>query len=588
MADVEKLITDNIDIWSSAVKAKSAVGRGSSKKLELYGIKKLRELILELAVRGLLMPQDPNDEPVSVLLKNITAEKAKFLKESKMNKQKTLSPISTDEELFKVPESWSWLRLGEIGKIFNGNSVNASEKEKKYTNINGIPFIATKDVGYGFERLDYSNGVAIPDGEEKFKIAKKGSVLICAEGGSAGKKCGIAEEDICFGNKLFANILYGAIEPKYILSLYLSPSFFERFSESMTGIIGGISRAKFMTLPAPIPPLNEQHCIVAKVDELMALCDQLEQQTETSINAHQTLVQALLGTLTSASEREGFNQAWARIAEHFDNLFTTEWSIDQLKQTILKLAVMGKLVPQNPNDEPASELLKKIALEKAQLRKNGKIKKQKQYISFEGLDELKTKRPNTWCWLRLADTADIVRGGSPRPAGDPRFYDGKIPFLKVGDITRKSGKYVEGFNATIKEAGLHKTRLIETRTVLLSNSGATLGIPAICDFPATFNDGIAAFIEKSEYMYDEYLFLYLSTLSKWFLDIASRGQGQPNLNTDIIKSTWLALPSLKEQHRIVTKVDELMALCDILKTQINTAKINQLYLADTMAEQAIN
>ena len=160
--------------------------------------------------------------------------------------------------------------------------------------------------------------------------------------------------------------------------------------------------------------------------------------------------------------------------------------------------------------------------------------------------------------------------------------------MKVGDITRNKGKFVEGFNATIKDTGLHKTRFIDKRTVLLSNSGATLGIPAICDFSATFNDGIAAFVERSECIFDEYLYLYLKTLSKWFLDIASRGQGQPNLNTDIIKATWFPLPPLNEQHRIVIMVDELMEFCDNLKTRINQSKTTQLHLADAITEQVIS
>jgi len=130
-----------------------------------------------------------------------------------------------------------------------------------------------------------------------------------------------------------------------------------------------------------LPPLAEQHRIVAKVDELMLLCDQLEQQTEESLSAHQTLVEVLLAALTESDSavpvKESFQTNWQRLAEHFDILFTTEASIEQLKQTILQLAVMGKLVPQNPNDEPASVLLEKIAKEKAELIADKKIKKQK-------------------------------------------------------------------------------------------------------------------------------------------------------------------------------------------------------------------
>jgi type I restriction enzyme S subunit len=159
--------------------------------------------------------------------------------------------------------------------------------------------------------------------------------------------------------------------------------------------------------------------------------------------------------------------------------------------------------------------------------------------------------------------------------------------LKVADVSRVKGKYVDGFTYTIKEAGLQKTRFIDVRTVLLTNSGATLGIPAICDFPTTFNDGIAAFVHLSPGVFDEYLYLYLSSLSQWFLDIASRGQGQPNLNTDIIRATWFALPPLREQHRIVAKVDDLMAICDVLRTRLNDAQATQVYLADAIVEQAV-
>ncbi len=150
-----------------------------------------------------------------------------------------------------------------------------------------------------------------------------------------------------------------------------------------------------------IPPLSEQHRIVAKVDELMALCDQLEQQTEASLGAQQTLVENLLSALTSAADHAQFASAWQRIAGHFDTLFTTEESIAQLKQAILQLAVMGKLVPQDPNDEPASELLKKIAAEKAKLVKEGKIKQGKLLPPITD-EQVPFQLPTGWSVARLA------------------------------------------------------------------------------------------------------------------------------------------------------------------------------------------
>lgn len=161
----------------------------------------------------------------------------------------------------------------------------------------------------------------------------------------------------------------------------------------------------------PIPPLEEQEYIADKVDELMALCDQLEQQTEASIEAHQVLVTTLLDTLTNSADADELMQNWARISEHFDTLFTTEESIDQLKQTILQLAVMGKLVPQDPSDEPAAELLKRIAEEKAQLVKEKKIKKQKALPPIAE-DEKPFELPSGWEWCRLDDICFGITSGS--------------------------------------------------------------------------------------------------------------------------------------------------------------------------------
>ena len=574
------LITDNLDIWTSAIQTRSTAGRGSSKKLNLYGIKKLRELIMELAVRGKLVPQVASDEPASVLLERIAAEKAQQIKDKKLKKQRALPPIS-DDLLFDLPEGWCGCHLGDVYDVRDGTH------DSPRPTATGFPLVTSKNLSSG--RLDLSN-IKYISKDDHLKIQERSAVnrddILFAMIGSIGNPV-LVDVDPNFSIKNVALF-------KYFVKAQSCPAFLRLFLEHASTVLRAqasgavqsfVSLGKLRAFKISFPPLPEQHRIVAKVDELMALCDQLEQQTEASIDAHATLVETLLATLTNSADAAELEQNWTRIADHFDTLFTTDHSIDQLKQTVLQLAVMGKLVPQDPNDEPAAVLLEKIAAEKVQLVKEKKIKKRKPLVSFEGLDQMKYPLPDSWSWCRLEDTSDIVRGGSPRPAGDPKFYDGTIPFLKVGDVTRKSGKFVEGYNATIKEAGLKKTRLIEERTVLLSNSGATLGIPAICNFTATFNDGIAAFVERSEHVFDEFLYLYLANLSKWFLDIASRGQGQPNLNTDIVKATWFALPPLEEQHRIVAKVDQLMTLCDQLKAHLQQAQQSQLHLADAMGKK---
>lgn len=237
-----EVITDHFDLWTSALLTKSTAGRGNNGKLEVYGIKKLRELILELAVRGKLVPQDPNDEPASVLLARIAQVKARLIAEGAGYKTPTMPEIADDDSPFVLPSGWKWVRLGDLGPIFNGNSISERVKETKYTgNEGGLPFIATKDVGYGWQPLDYTNGVSIPEGEPNFKVAHQAAVLICCEGGSAGKKCGITDRNICFGNKLYALEPLAGVSSHFLLANYLTPTFFAQFTSKMTGIIGGIS-----------------------------------------------------------------------------------------------------------------------------------------------------------------------------------------------------------------------------------------------------------------------------------------------------------------------------------------------------------
>ncbi|WP_222863146.1 restriction endonuclease subunit S [Marinomonas sp. IMCC 4694] len=375
--NVQQLVTQHIDLWTGAVKAKSSAGRGSRGKRELYGIKKLRELILELAVRGKLVAQDPNDEPASVLLERIAAEKAELVKQGKIKKPKKLPEISEDEKPFELPEGWEWTRIAELAEVAPRNP---DVEDEIIVSFIPMPLIST--------RLDGSH-----DSEPRaWKDVKKGYTHF------ANGDIAIAKITPCFENSkaaVFRNLESGigagttelhvarpipnTLNPQFVLLYLKAPMFLKVGETKMTGSAGQkrVPKDFFALNPLPFAPLTEQHRIVAKVDELMALCDQLEQQTESSLDAHQTLVQTLLDTLLQSADADELEQHWQRLSAHFDLLFTTEQSIDQLKQTILQLAVMGKLVPQDPNDEPASELLKRIAAEKEELVKQKKIKKQK-------------------------------------------------------------------------------------------------------------------------------------------------------------------------------------------------------------------
>ena len=243
----------------------------------------------------------------------------------------------------------------------------------------------------------------------------------------------------------------------------------------------------------------------------------------------------------------------------------------QLRQNILQDAIEGKLTAEwrkthpvikaNP-DFDAEALFEEIQKEKKS------DKKQKELAPISD-DEKPFEIPEGWKWVRLGELADVVRGGSPRPAGDKTYYDGNIPFLKVVDLTGADDKELYTYTYTIKEAGLYKTRYVEKETLMLTNSGATLGIPKICMIPTTFNDGIAAFLGINQRIIKDYLYYLLKSKTQWFLKEAAKGQGQPNLNADIISATIATLPPLKEQEEIVRLIEEYISKLIQLEQQIS-------------------
>jgi len=380
------------------------------------------------------------------------------------------------------------------------------------------------------------------------------------------------------------------VSRSYLLLYLKSPPFLRVGETKMTGSAGQkrVPTEFFSFNPLPLPPLAEQHRIVAKVDELMALCDQLEQQTDASLGAHQTLVETLLSALTSAADHAQFASAWQRIAGHFDTLFTTEESIAQLKQTILQLAVMGKLVPQDPNDEPASELLKKIAAEKAKLVKEGKIKKEKP-LSPIAKWERPFNLPSGWEWSRFDDLIDPecqISYGVLVPG--PDVEDG-IPFVRIEDLSLKDPTELPNKKISPEiDQQYARTRLIGGEILMgVVGSIGKLGIAPDSWRGANIARAVCRIV-PTQFLHREYIVQILQSnfMQRSFIG-DTRTLAQPTLNIGFIRSTMTPVPPLAEQHRIVAKVDELMALCDQLKSRLNDAQTTQLHLADALVEQAI-
>lgn len=286
-----------------------------------------------------------------------------------------------------------------------------------------------------------------------------------------------------------------------------------------------------------------------------------------------------------AGDAESSQQAWNRIAEHFDTLFTTEESIDQLKQTVLQLAVMGRLVPQDPDDEPATVLLEKIANEKERLMGNGKIKKQKGRSSLKE-SEVPFSIPNTWRWVRLAEiTSKITDGDHKTP---PRIPEG-CRLLSAKNV--RDG-YLDFDNTDfISEEHYLKSRercLPEQGDLLIVSVGGTIGrtslVPADSDFALVRSVALI----KPLLISPKYLkFAMDSNLFQESIHENKRGGAQPCLYLSEIHKFAFSLPPLSEQNRIVAKVDDLMTLCDALKSRIQEAQTTQVHLADAVVEQAV-
>ena len=316
----------------------------------------LKASILQLAMQGKLVEQRPEEGTGEELYRKTIKRKG--------------SDSNLEEYPIDIPETWYWVQVDKVCDIYTGNSISENVKKNKYMkDIEGYPYIATKDVQFD-STVEYDNGVIIPF-KEDFRHAYKGAVLMCIEGGSAGRKIALIDRDVCFGNKLC--MFYSLTVSNHYIYYYLqSPLFQSAFRNGIAGIIGGVSIKKIKSMWIPLPPLAEQKRIVAKIEELMPFVEQYA--------AASTKLNTLNATFP-----------------------------DMMKKSILQEAVQGKLVPQDPNDEPASVLLKKIAEEKKRLINEGKIKKQKPLPEItEG--EIPFDIPESWEWVRFTDIAETCLG----------------------------------------------------------------------------------------------------------------------------------------------------------------------------------
>lgn len=584
MSAVQQLLTDHIDIWTAADTAKkSGRGRASGNAGSVYGIKKLRELILELAVRGKLVSQDANDEPASALLKRIQSEKAKLIAEGKIRKDKPLLPITEDEKPFDLPQGWEWANLPDVSDYKVGKTPSTKSNAYWTNSDDGFDWVSIADLNHDGTVFETNRHITAKAVSEVFRSdpAPAGTILMSFK--LTLGKTSILDKPAFHNEAIISIYPYQGIFKDFLFKVLPARAM---AGDSKSAIKGNtLNSESIAALMIPVPPLPEQIRIVAKVDELMVLCDQLETRHNNAAEAHEKLVSHLLGTLTNTpvrpinlvvghppepvkgcgstgSPRTEFEENWQRIGTHFDTLFTTEASIDALKQTLLQLAVMGKLVPQNPNDLPASDLLNRYKISSTA-------------SSIVG-----------WSTVSLGNLGDIYGGATPSKSKS-EYWVGTIPWISPKDMKRF---YIGDAEDKVSEGAILETalKLIPAGSLLMVVRGMILAhsFPvALTTSEVTINQDMKALVVPEEIK--DYLLLCMRAMKNSFVSLVDRSShGTCKLISEKLWTAMVAIPPLAEQHRIVAKVVELMALCDQLKTHLADARQLQQKLADVLVEQA--
>ncbi|AKB51476.1 Type I restriction-modification system, specificity subunit S [Methanosarcina barkeri str. Wiesmoor] len=524
------------------------------------GVQKLRELILQLAVMGKLVPQDPNDEPASVFDKETNKNNEHSAIEGKVRKSQR---ISKEEIPYELPSTWKWMRLSDISHDWGQKKPDVKFTYIDVTSIN-------KELGLISEDLKILNPEDAPSRARK--IVKNGTVIYSTV---RPYLLNIAIVDKDFDPEPIVSTAFGILHPysgtlnKYLYYYLRSKPFISYVESEMTGMAyPAINDTKLYKGLIPLPPLTEQKRIVSKVDELMALCDKLEARRQKKQEIQNKLNSAALDRMLSAEKQEEFEQHWQHICENFDLLYDNPENVEKLRQAILQLAVQGKLVPQDLNDEPASVLIEKIKAKKRQLIKAGKIKNSKVSAQIDS-QEIPYELPDKWEWIRIEDITDIGTGSTPLKSKSEYYEDGSIPWI-TSSLT--SLNYIDKAETYITETAVNECNLriypSGTLLVALYGQGKTRGQVSELRIEATINQACASivFIENFENIKQYVKVLFEQKYEE--LRALAAGGAQPNLNVGKIKETLIPLPPLAEQKRIVEKVEQLTGLCDELESKL--------------------
>lgn len=473
----------------------------------------LRNSILQEAIEGRLVPQDPNDEPASALLERIREEKRRLVKEGKLKKKDLVeTPISEDEKPFEIPEGWEWVRLKYVVSLLGDGIHGTPEYDVlgNYYFINGNNLSNNKIVIKGdtkkVNEIEY----------QKYKKNLSDKTILVSINGTIGNVGHYNGEPVILGKSAcFFNLIDIGLKP-YITMLMYTDFFLKYAKENATGsTIKNVSLAVMNDFILPLPPLAEQHRIVAKIEELMPKVEEY------------------------GKAQEALDRLNAELPE-------------KLKKSILQEAIEGRLVPQDPNDEPASVLLDKIRKEKAQLVKEGKLKKKDLVETPISEDEIPFEIPESWEWCRLGSVIDLLSGRDLTPQ-DYNSKEEGIPYITGASNFEKGSLLINRWTP--------KPITISKLGDLLITCKGTIGTMAFNDFGDIH---IARQVMAiSPYIIDIKYIKYFLMRIVYELDKKAKSI-IPGISREDLLTALFPLPPLAEQHRIVERIEKLMGGIEML------------------------
>lgn len=491
-------------------------------------VKSLKDKILQLALQGKLVKQDVNDEPVSVLVKRIKEEKEKLIKEKKIKKEKPLPTITEEEAYMELPNGWEWCRLNDIYRFidYRGKTPNKIEE--------GIPLVTAKNVKMGY--IDYTIEEFIS--EEEFEdrtsrgISQKGDLLFTTEAPMGN--VAIADlERFSAGQRLITFQQYteeSLLINRLFMYFIMSKQFQNQLLENKTGTtVYGIKAEKLKKILLPVPPLEEQKRIVAKIDELFVLIDELER----------------------------------------DKIYLSN-TITNTKNKLLQLAIQGKLVEQNEQDPPATVILETIEKTKVELIKNKKLKKTKPLPPIEE-SGIPYELPFGWKWVRLGEISKLIHYGYTASAVDKNTG---VRMVRITDIQDEKVNWESVPFCEIEDDSVEKYQLGQN-DILIARTGGTVGKSFLVD-NAKYKSVFASYLIRIQ-LFDTVDALYV----KRFLDSKlywgqvqnqAKGTGQPNVNATELSNLILPLPPIEEQHRIVQKLNSIWEILYEIESNILSVK----------------